>query len=125
MQNWSEVLIPMAVMASFVVIVALVLNFQLRNKRLVMEAIRLSIEKNEAVNPLLVEAIARSARATGGDLRRGCILFALALAALVFGYLFGVLTNPRVGAAAMGLAAFPGFLGLAFIGFGLFERKRS
>lgn len=125
MQNWSEFLIPIAVMASFVVIVALVLSFQLRNKRLLMEAIRLCIEKNQAVDPLLVEAIARSARATGRDLRRGCILLAFAIASLIFGYTFGVLTNPQVGAAAMGLAAFPGLLGLVFIGFGLFERKRS
>lgn len=125
MQDVSEIVIPVAVMASFVVIVALVLGYQHRNRRLLVEAIKFCLERNQAVDPLLVDAIARSARSTGNDLRRGLLLLAFALAALVFGYLFGVLTNPKVGAAAMGLAAFPGLLALVLIGFGLFERKRS
>ena len=123
MQDWSEVLVPLGVMATFVVVIALALYAQYRNKRLIIEVLRITVERNETVDPKLVEAIARSTRTPGIDLRRGLILIAIAAATLVFGYGFGVLTRPALGIAAMGLAAFPGFVGLTYLAFHALERR--
>jgi hypothetical protein len=125
MQDWSEVFVPLGVMTSFVVVIALALYAQYRNKRLIIEVLRITVERNETVDPKLVEAIARSTRTPGMDLRRGLILIAIAAATIVFGYGFGVLTRAALGIATMGLAAFPGFVGLTYLVFHFLERRTS
>ena len=124
MENAADVLIPLGVMTAFVVLVALALYFQYRSKRLVMDVIRMTIERSDTVDPLLIEAIARGPRNDVVDLRRGCMLLAVALALVVFGYSFGLMTSPDLGAAVMGLAAFPGFVGLTFLGLHYGQRSR-
>lgn len=123
MQDWSEVFVPLGVMTTFVVTIALALYAQYRNKQLIIEVLRITVERNESVDPRLVEAIARSTRTPGIDLRRGLILIAIAAAILVFGYAFGVLTRHVLGIATMGLAAFPGFVGVTYLAFHFLERK--
>jgi hypothetical protein len=123
MKDWSEIFVPLAVMATFIVTIAMALYAQYRNKRLIIEVLRLTVEREEHIDATLVEAIARSTRAPGIDLRRGLILLAIAAAIVVFGYCFGTLTRQALGTATMGLAAFPGFVGFTYVVFHLLERK--
>ncbi len=125
MDTSSEVLIPLGVMATFVALVAIVLYAQYRIRRLALDAVKDAVRNKEAVDPRLIEVIAREPVSRTSDLRRGVILLAVAAGFLVFGYAFGELTRADLGIAASGLGAFPGFVGLAYLALHLVERKRG
>lgn len=125
MENPSEIFVPLCVMATFCITMAMALYAQYRNRRLIIEVIRLTVERNQTVDAQLVEAIARSAHRPDIDLRRGLLLLATTAAIVVFGHFFGQLTRPTLGAAAMGLGAFPGFVGLTYVILYALGRKRA
>ncbi len=101
-----------------------------REREQLQATLRLAIEKGQPLPPEVIDAISRDARpapSAGRDLRRGVVWLCIAGAFVACGYAanywgdgdtegFGVL---------IGLAAFPGFIGLAFLIMGLMNRGKS
>jgi len=115
-----EVLVPLIFFASLVVVVAIPFYFRHRNRRVIYEALKTSVEKTGEADPKLIDAITYDRIGPNGDLRRGILLLAVA-AALALGDL---LFNTHVdGAPLLWLALFPGLVGAAYIGFHFFAPR--
>ena len=90
---------------------------------MVFEAIKIAIEKTGSVEPALVDAITKDNVGPNADLRRGVILIVVAVAFVILGY-----TVSHVGGDAgfwpmLGVASFPGLVGLAYVGFHFFAPR--
>jgi hypothetical protein len=127
-----EILIPLAF---FAMIAAIVLGpgyFRSRNREKMLDTLRVAYEKGQPVPPELIDAINTDPKAMAKtpqeraerDIRSGVILLAVALAfcALAWGVSF---EESDAYYPMVGIAAFPGFIGLALITFGLLGRRRS
>lgn len=108
------ILVPLIFFASIVLIIATPFYFRHRNRRVIYEALKTSVEKTGAADPKLVDAITHDQIGPNGDLRRGVLLVAfavaLALGDLVFGGDFSDIP-------LIWLALFPGLIGAAYIAF--------
>jgi fructose-specific phosphotransferase system IIC component len=111
------VLVPLIVFGSLVIIIALPFYFRHRNRRLVYEAIKTTIENNGKVDPALISAIAQDNIGPNADLRRGILLMALSLGMVLCG-LF--LPDDISAGIVTGLAFIPGVVGIAQVGFHYF-----
>jgi hypothetical protein len=116
----EEVLVPLFVFAALAIIMVAAFFFSYRKRRIVYDAIKVAIEKTGTVDAALVEAIIRDKVGPNADLRKGVILVATAAAFVVLGY-----TIPDEDAVQpmLGLASFPGFIGLAYIAFHFFAPR--
>ena len=105
---------------------ALALYFRARNRRTVFDAIKLITERGEPVAPELMEALVQDKSSPYADLRRGVVFLAIAVATGVFAVVLGEGDAIR---PLLGIAAFPGLIGLAYIGLHIFasdaRTKRS
>ncbi|MCI5045313.1 MAG: hypothetical protein MRY72_11505 [Aquisalinus sp.] len=108
------IIVPLIVFASITAIIATPFYFRHRNRRLLYEAIKTSVEETGSADPKLIAAITHDAVGPNADLRRGILMLALAGALVILG-LFADWDVPF-----LGLAAFPGLIGLAYIVFHLF-----
>lgn len=115
-----EIMVPLIVFASFVLIVVIVvatpLYFRHRNRRVIFDAIKTTIERTGTADPALIAAITQDNIGPNADLRRGVLLlcFAAALAG------FGVIVGGDVAAPALGVALFPALIGAAYAVFHFF-----
>lgn len=113
----SNILVPLIVFSSLTVMVcvplALALYFRTRNRRTVLDAIKLITERGEPVAPELIEALVQDKASPYADLRRGIIFLSIAIATSVFAVALGEADAIR---PLLGIAAFPGLIGLAYIG---------
>jgi len=116
----EEVLVPLFVFSSLAIIMVAAFFFSYRKRRIVYDAIKVAIEKTGTVDAALVEAIIRDKVGVNADLRKGIILIATAAAFCVLGVL--VDDSDAVG-PMLGVAAFPGFIGLAYIAFHFFAPR--
>lgn len=96
---------------------ALALYFRARNRRTVFDAIKLITERGEPVAPELMEALVQDKSSPYADLRRGVVFLAIAVATGVFAVVLGEGDAIR---PLLGIAAFPGLIGLAYIGLHVF-----
>src|SRR5690606_25659482 len=76
--NWSRrmevaILVPLIFFASIVLIIATPFYFRHRNRRVIYEALKTSVEKTGAADPKLVDAITHDQIGPNGDLRRGVL----------------------------------------------------
>lgn len=111
------ILVPLIVFGSVVIVIALPFYFKHRNRRLVYEAIKTTIENNGTVDPALISAIAQDNIGPNADLRRGILLMALSLGMVLCGIF---LPEDISSGVVTGLAFIPGLLGIAQIGFHYF-----
>ncbi|MDE2464239.1 MAG: hypothetical protein KGO02_11060 [Alphaproteobacteria bacterium] len=96
---------------------ALALYFRARNRRTVLDAIRLITERGEPVAPELIAALVQDKASPYADLRRGVVFLSIAVATGVFAVVLGEGDSVR---PLLGIAAFPGLIGLAYIGLHFF-----
>ena len=96
---------------------ALALYFRARNRRTVFDAIKLISERGEPVAPELIEALVQDKASPYADLRRGIVFISIAVATGVFAVVLGEGDAIR---PLLGIAAFPGLIGLAYIGLHVF-----
>lgn len=116
----EDVLIPLVVFSSIAAMVIAGFHFNYKKRRVVYDAIKVAIEKTGTVDAALVEAIIRDQVGPNGDLRRGIILLSIAAA---FGALgLSIPADEAVG-PMLGVAAFPGFVGLAYVAFHFFAPR--
>lgn len=116
----EAVLVPTVVFVSIASIAIAAFYFSYKKRRVVYDAIRIAIEKTGSVDGALVDAIIRDKVGPNADLRKGIVLVATAAAFLVLGY---ALDEDEALRALSGIAAFPGLIGLAFIGFHFFAPR--
>lgn len=111
------ILVPLIFFASIVAIIALPFYFKHRNRRLVYEAIKMTVEKDGTVDPSLVAALTAENIGPNADLRRGILLSAFAVG---LGLCGRFVPDQTAGAVLTGLACIPLAVGIAFAVFHFF-----
>ncbi len=120
MDGGPEILVPLGFFAMVVAIVALPSYFRTKERTRLHDTLRVAYERGQPVPPELIEAIQRGEkpyRTPERDLRTGIILIAVALAMVTLGATIGHLEDEDALWIMSASAAFPGFIGLAFIAF--------
>ncbi|NHK26357.1 hypothetical protein FF098_000375 [Parvularcula flava] len=116
------ILVPLIFFTAIVMIIALPFYFRHRNRRLVYEAIKTTIEKDGTVDPALVAALTTENIGPNADLRRGILLIALALGLGICGYF---LPDDYSGPIVIGIAFIPGLIGIAYTIFHFFIPREA
>ncbi len=120
-----EILVPLTVFGAIVAIVFIAINGGTQKRKAALQTVEEAIRAGQQVTPELVRALGMPRKDRGGDLKSGAILLAVALAFVVLGWtISGVEEDAEEAFRIMGgIAAFPGFIGLVLIGFGLMGSK--
>ena len=118
-----NVLIVMIVFGGLTAIVGLSLfipsYFQAQKRKTILKTVELFSARNQPVPPEIMDSLVGERRAAPeADLRRGVVLLSIALAMAVLGMLMN--NHPLIG-----VAAFPGLIGAAFIGLHVYTARRS
>ncbi len=111
------ILVPLIVFASIVLMVGTPFYFHHRNRRVIYDAIKTSVEKTGEADPKLIEAITHDSIGANKDLRRGILLVALAAGLALIGV---YAEGGFIGAPFWVLAFPPGLIGGAYIAFHFF-----
>ena len=124
-----EILVPIAFFAMIAAIVLVPGWLRSREKERLHETLRLAYEKGQPVPPEMIEALQsdKPRAAPDRDLRRGVILLCVAAAIAVFGLMVGYIpeTHGHATWPMIGIAAFPGFIGLGYLAFWFAGRGRK
>jgi Domain of unknown function (DUF6249) len=124
------ILVPLS---PFLLVAALVLvpaYLRSKERQKLQETLRLAIEKGQPLPPEVVEAMSSNVRSMrtppspGRDLRIGVIWLGVAIGLAAFGIALGF-EEPDAVFPLVACAAFPGFIGLAFIVLGLVNRTKA
>lgn len=119
----EAILIPLAPFAMVVLIVLTVFYFNSKNRRAVLETVREASRNGQQLDAETVKALGMPQKnSQGGDLKAGLILIAVAAAIVVLGLaITGMGTSDSEEAAPIltAIAAFPGFIGVVLVLFGL------
>ncbi|MEZ5922631.1 MAG: DUF6249 domain-containing protein [Parvularculaceae bacterium] len=118
----EDIWVPFFVFASLAIILVAAFFFSYRKRRIVYDAIKVAIEKTGTVDAALVEAIIRDRVGPNADLRKGIILIATALAFVALGY---SIPEEEAIRPMLGLASFPGFIGVSYIAFHFFAPREA
>lgn len=113
-------LVPFGIMAMVVALVVIPRYFRSIERQKMADLMRVAIERGQPLPPEVIDAMSTNVRAPGlppsasRDLRTGLVWMGVAvgLAALGFAVSF---EDPDALFPLIGCAAFPGFIGLAFI----------
>lgn len=108
------IVVPFIVFAALVLVIATPFYFRYRNRRVIYEAIKTSVEKTGEADPKLIDAITHDQIGPNGDLRRGILLIAIAAAMASGELIFG---NSGEDFSLLWLSLFPGLVGLAYVVF--------
>ncbi|MBB5517515.1 DUF6249 domain-containing protein [Amphiplicatus metriothermophilus] len=108
------IIVPLIVFASLVLVIATPFYFRYRNRKVIYEAIKISVEKTGSADPKLIDAITHDRIGPNGDLRRGILLLCLAAA---FAAAHFIAPAEDYGFSWLAIALFPGLIGAAYIGF--------
>jgi len=123
-----EILAPATVFGSVVLIVWIIVSNRTRRNREVLETVRSAIQSGQQMTPETIRALGVERKKKGGDIRWGIILVSIALAFVSLGYTIGAVDGGDAEEAFVimtGVAAFPGFVGIALIVMGVFMRDKS
>jgi hypothetical protein len=122
-----EILIPIAAFAMIVSIIWLFQHFAFRKRSEAFQTLRLAIEKGQPLTPDALDAMARISSPIA-DLRRGIVFISIAAGFAAFATIMG--TGPgwddgrvEVMRGLFGVATFPLFIGLAFLGLHFFANE--
>lgn len=113
-------MIPLGLFAAIAASFIAAAFFSYKKRRVVYDAIKVAIEKNGQVDAALVEAIIRDKIGPYADLRKGIILIAVAGAFIVLGF---SIDEEEAIRPLVGLASFPGLVGLAYVAFHFFAPR--
>ena len=116
----EDVLIPLVVFTAIAAISIAAFFYSYKKRMVVYDAIKVAIEKTGTADPKLVEAIIRDNVGPNADLRKGIILIATAVS---FGILGFAVPDDEAVRVMLGLAAFPGLIGLSYAGFHFFAPR--
>jgi hypothetical protein len=128
MEEIAALFVPIAFFAMIAGIVILPRYFKSQERTKLADTLRIAIEKGQPIPPEMIEAMARDTKpmplpSPDRDLRRGIVWLGMAVGLAAFG---GAMSfeEPDWLYPMIGIAAFPGFIGLAFIVIALFTRGK-
>lgn len=116
------IIVPLIVFTSITLMISMPFYFKHRNRRLVFEAIKATIEKTGSADPQLIDAITQENIGPNADLRRGILLLALAIGLFIWSQ---TMPDPDTALVISGFTALPGLVGLAFIVFHFFIKREA
>lgn len=122
----DETLIPITLFLMPVFIVGIVMYFGSRNRAAVLETVRAAAQAGQQLSPETIRALGMPRRNKGGDVRWGIILLAIAIAFSILGWTINAASDePEAFQIMLGVASFPGLVGLALIAMGVFMKSRN
>ncbi|MAP48647.1 MAG: hypothetical protein CMH90_04110 [Oceanicaulis sp.] len=122
----EEVLIPLGLFTMVVAIVALNVIGSASRRKAVLETVREAVRSGQQLSPETIKALGVQEKPKGGDLKAGAILIAIAAALIVLGVAIGTVEGDnQVVTIMVAVSAFPGFIGVVLMLFGLFSRKKD
>jgi hypothetical protein len=108
----EDVYIPMVLFGSMTVIFVARQYYRFRSRLETQHTFRLALEKGSELSPEFIKQLGEPARNKDHDLRRGLVALAFALG---FATLGAAIPDPEATPVMLGVAAFPFFMGIAFI----------
>lgn len=125
----ADIFIPITFFMFLAAVILVPGYLRSKEKERLHETLRLAYEKGQPVPPEMIEALqtTRLQPQPDRDLRRGIVLLCIALAIIVFGLMVGRIPETEGHATwpMVGIAAFPGFIGIGYIAFWLASRRKS
>jgi hypothetical protein len=125
------ILVPLGLFAMIAAIVIVPRYFRSLERQKLQETLRAAVERGEPIPPEIVQAMTQPAKEgrvsykhPDQDLRQGIVWLAVGLGLALMGYFIGF-TEPDATHVMLGVAAIPGFIGLAFIVLWAVGRKKS
>jgi hypothetical protein len=125
-----EILWILVPLSPFLLVAALVLvpaYLRSKERQKMADALRLAIEKGQTLPPDIVDTLNATAKLPPSpqrDLRVGIIWMGVAIGLAAFGIALGF-EEPEATFQLVAIAAFPGFIGLAFLVLGLINRSKA
>ncbi len=104
--------IPIAGILAPAVVVGLLIWFRYRIRQDMQQTIRLALDKGQELSPELVDRLGHPKPTKNKDMRLGVMWLAVALAFAIFGQ---AIPDEEANSILLGLAAFPLFIGLAYV----------
>lgn len=125
-----ELLIPLAPFIMVVAIIAIPAWLKSRDRREMQKTLRAAIDKGQPLPTEIIEAMskegARPPSTAGRDMRIGVIWLAVALGVTMLGWAASYADGDNeIFYMLGGLAAIPGFIGLAFIVLSFFNKNKG
>ncbi len=120
----EDVIVPIAIFGSMVAVVWLVSLFNFKKRGTIHETLRHAIDKGQVLSDDMMVRLSLANDPVRADLRRGVLFLAFGAA---FGFL-GMMVGMEDGEAIrpmLGVASFPVFIGLAYLGLWAFGRDKS
>jgi hypothetical protein len=125
----DEVLIPITLFGMIAAIVILPRYFRSQERQKMAETLKAAIEKGQPIPGDIIDAMSSNVRMPDlpatpqRDLRTGIIWIGVALGLVALGLIVGF-EEPDASYWFMGFAAFPGFIGLAFVVLSFLNRPK-
>lgn len=126
----TAVLIVLIIWGSIASLVIVPRYFKSMERQKMAETLRAAIEKGQPLPTEVVEAMSSNVRSPGRapspqrDVRTGVICLAVGLGLAIFGTILSF-EDPDALYIFLGIAAFPGLIGLAFIALGLLNNRKA
>ncbi len=125
-----EIIVPIGLFAMIVAIIAIPSWLKSRDRREMQGTVRAAIEKGQPLPAELVEALSKDAAkavpSAHRDMRIGVIWLAIAIGVTTFGWAVSFADgDSEIFYVLGGMAAIPGFIGLAFIVLSFFNKNKG
>lgn len=117
MNESAEVLVPLIVFSSFLVLIWLLLLYTHKNKALFLKMVDDAFKSNSQLTPETIREIGVHVFSKYRDLRKGLVLVAISLGIVGFSLLVEFRSNGNLdlNKALMGIALFPGLVGISYL----------
>jgi hypothetical protein len=120
----AEEMIPITMFIGLTLVFCLFFWFRYRTRNDMQATIRTAIEKGQELSPEIIDRLGSPAAPKDRDLRLSLLWIAIALAMGVFAFLVPD-RGEEVESALLGMAAFPLFIGIAYLIMWRFGENRS
>ncbi len=125
-----DIPVMLVAMSPFLMVVAIVwiaFNSHTQRRKATLSTIEEAIRGGQQMTPETIKALGMPQKPnSNGDLKAGLILIAVAAAFITLGWAIGNMEGDDEAMFIMpAIAAFPGFIGIVLVGFGLLGRKKE